>query len=334
MITISVDAMGGDFAPEQVVKGAEMAIIRDPDLQVILFGQEEAIARCQSLESHRVRVHPAKEVIDNTEAPAMAVRRKKEASIVQAVKSVKEGTSQAVVSAGSTGAAFTAGLFGLGRIQGINRPGIMPIMPTLSSKRPRLILMDGGANVECKPENIHEFALLANFYAKNMLKISAPIIGLLNNGTEAGKGNDLAQAAYKLLDQDETLNFYGNFEPHEVLEGKVDILVSDGFTMNIMMKTLEGSVASIMTFIKDTLKQGSLSTKLGASLIQSPLKEAVKAFDFAHIGGAVVLGLNHPLIITHGSANDLAIANSIRQAKDMVEAQVTSKTARYFKQES
>lgn len=329
MITIAIDAMGGDNAPKAIVDGANLAIKTFNDIQINLYGDRESINK-YLIEDERINVIHTTEIVTGDDEPVKAIRRKKDASMVVAARDVKEGKADALLSAGNTGALLTAGLLVVGRIKNIDRPGLMPIIPTVSKESPQVILMDAGANAEVKPENLEQFTVLANFYSKNVLNVTNPRIGLLNNGTEEGKGNTITKEAFDLIKQLDNINFIGNVEAKSILTGEVDIVITDGFTGNAVLKTLEGTVKGIVGLLLDTLKNSGLKTKIGAGLIKDSLKTTFSELDDTKQGGAVLLGVKSPVIKAHGSSNDEAIFNAIRQARIVVSANVVQDVVQYF----
>lgn len=329
MITIAIDAMGGDNAPKAIVDGANLAIKTFNDIQINLYGDSESIEQ-YLVKDDRVKVIHTTEIVTGEDEPVRAIRRKKDSSMVVAARDVKEGKADALLSAGNTGALLTAGLLVVGRIKNIDRPGLMPIIPTVSKESPQVILMDAGANAEVKPVNLEQFTVLANFYAKNVLNVENPRIGLLNNGTEEGKGNSITKEAFDLMKQLDNINFIGNVEAKSILTGEVDIVITDGFTGNAVLKTLEGTVKSVVGLLLDTLKNSGLKTKIGAGLIKDSLKETFNNLDDTKQGGAVLLGVKSPVIKAHGSSNDEAIFNAIRQARTVVSAGVVQDAVNYF----
>ncbi|MGI6144796.1 MAG: phosphate acyltransferase PlsX [Peptococcia bacterium] len=320
---IVVDAMGGDHAPKAIVEGAVRALHLDQDLQLILVGQEKAISEYlpTDYDQSRLSIHHCEEVIAMDEHPALAYRKKKDASITVATRLVKEKKGDAVVSAGNTGAQMVASLFGLGRIKGIDRPAIGTVMPGL--KEPKLLL-DAGANANCRPEHLVQFAMMGKVYAEKILGISEPRVGLVSNGTEPTKGSDLTLKTYELLQKNSGLNFVGNVEGRDFLSGDVDVLVCDGFVGNIILKVLEGTAGSIFTVLKEEL-QMNLRSKMGAFLLLPVFKRIKARMDYSEYGGAPLLGVKGISIICHGSSNAYAIQNAIRIAclcveKKMVQA--------------
>nr|WP_180363656.1 phosphate acyltransferase PlsX [Facklamia miroungae] len=327
---IAVDAMGGDNAPQAVIEGVIRALDAYKDIEIQLYGDQETLNSMPNVFEDRLEKIATTEVITGEDEPVKAVRRKKDASMVVAAKAVKEGRADVILSAGNTGALLTTGLLVVGRIKGIDRPGLMPVIPTINEKSPHLILMDAGANAESKAEHLLQYAYLASHYAKNVLKINEPRVSLVNNGTEAGKGDELRKQAYELLSKAPDLNFVGNIEAKELLSGHVDIAVTDGFTGNAILKTLEGSLKSVFKLLKRTLSEGGITNKMGGLLIKPALKKMAENFDDSKKGGAVLLGVKKPVIKAHGSANDEAIYNAIRQAREIVLSRFSEEIAEFF----
>lgn len=312
---IALDAMGGDHAPGEIVRGA-WETCREDGLEVILVGDREILKReverlgsCRGLEI----VH-APEVITMEEAPATAVRRKKNASVVVAADLVRSGEAEALVSAGSTGATMAAALLRLGRIKGIDRPAIASVLP---AERGSTILLDVGANLDCKAKNLLQFAVMGSLYAKKVLGIEKPRVGLLNVGEESTKGNELTHEAYPLL-KEADLNFYGNVEGRDIYIGTVDVVVCDGFVGNVVLKTSEGLADVLMKMIKKEMQQSSIS-KIGAALALPSLKNLKRRLDYSEYGGAPLLGINGVAIVCHGSSRALAIRNALNRARESVE---------------
>jgi len=321
---IVVDAMGGDNAPEEIVKGCILA--RDEyNINIILSGREEEIKKIldkNTLSNKNIDILDAEEVITNEDKPVLALRRKKNSSLVKALNAVKNNEADAIVSAGSTGALLSGGLLIIGRIEGIERPALATLLPTMNGRFSMLI--DSGANVDSKPEFLYDFAIMGNIYMQNVMGINSPQIALANIGSEKGKGNKLTVETYELLQNSILpLNFIGNIEAREILQGKADIIVCDGFVGNIILKSLEGTVSEVMAGIKQELNS-SIITKIGGMLIKSSLRNFKKKFDYKEIGGAPLLGVKAPVIKAHGSSNDIAIKNAIRQAKVIYEGNINN----------
>lgn len=319
---IAVDAMGGDYAPEEVVLGAIEAV-KSYSLDVVLVGDtnkiEEVLNRYGAKDNSHLSIVHASQVIDMGEHPAQAIRKKKDASIVVATQLVKDGACDAVVAPGSTGAAVTAALLGLGRIKGIERPCIATPIP---SKKGITVLLDSGANANSKPKHLVEGAIMGSHYAKYILGVDKPAVGLLNIGEEASKGNELAQATYPLLEKMKTISFYGNVEGRDIPKGTVDVVVCDGFVGNVILKFGEGMAMFIIRLVKDTIKSSGFIAKLGALAVYPALRTLKKRLDFTEYGGAPLLGVDGSFIICHGSSKAKAIKNAIRVAGELAQQDV------------
>ncbi len=314
---VAVDAMGGDHAPREVVAGAVQAA-RALGAQVILVGRgrvlEEELRRAGGAPG--IRIEDAPEVIEMAEAPAMALRRKRRASIPVAIDLVRRGEADAMVSAGNTGAAMAAALFGLGRVEGIDRPAIAAALPTT---RGRAILVDVGANVDCRPKHLVQFAAMGTVYAR-VLGIREPRVGVLSNGTEDTKGNDLVIRAAELLRQS-GLRFIGNVEGREFFDGAADVVVCDGFVGNLVLKFGEGLALGIFALLRDELSRG-LRVRLGAALAARGLRAVKRRMDYTEYGGAPLLGVNGVCIISHGSSRAKTIRNAVALAVESVRARM------------
>lgn len=319
---IAVDAMGGDFAPEQIVFGAVRAA-RKYQCEIVLVGDETAIRsvleREKGWESLNITIHHASEVIGMEEHPADAVRTKKDASVVVATQLVKDGECDAVLSAGSTGAAVTAAQLILKRIRGIGRPTIATPMPTPKGVT---LLLDSGANVDSKPEHLVQSGMMGALYAEHVFGKENPRVGLLNIGEEETKGNEQAKATYQLLKMMRTINFIGNAEGRDVPKGNFDVVICDGFVGNIVLKFAEGLAKTILKLIKEAIKDGGIFAKLGALLLMPTLKKLGKRLDVTEYGGAPLLGVNGCCIISHGSSNAKSICSAIGVANEYVKSNV------------
>ena len=314
-----MDAMGGDYAPREIVGGALQAAM-DLGVEVLLVGPTNQIEReLQALGGGAlpVRVVEAPEVIDMGEAPAMALRRKRQASILVAVETLRRGDADAVVGAGNTGAAMAASLLRLGRIEGIDRPAIAAVLPTL---RGRAILVDVGANVDCRPKHLLQFAVMGSVYANRVLGIAEPRVALMSNGTEDTKGNEVVIRAAELL-RVSGLRFTGNIEGRDFFGGVADVAVCDGFVGNLLLKFGEGLALGIFTLLREELSRGLL-VRLGVALATPRLRALARRMDYTEYGGAPLLGVNGICIITHGSSKAKAIRNSIALAADSVRARM------------
>lgn len=314
---IAVDAMGGDYAPEEIIKGAIRAASQYSEIEIILVGKPETIEvfSPQNGRPQNILIKPATEVVEMDEHPAQAVRKKKDSSIVVGTRMVKEGEADAIVSAGSTGAQMAAALLGLGRIKGIDRPAIGTVLPTLEGGK---LILDVGANPDAKPAHLVQYAMMGSIYAERILGLKNPKVALLNIGSEESKGNELTQATYPLL-KEVPLNFIGNIEGRDIPYGHADVVVCEGFVGNILLKTTEGLAGALFQLIKEKITSTPIR-KLGALAIKPGLKEIGTMMDYAEYGGAPLLGVNGISIICHGSSKEKAIFNAIRVAKECVES--------------
>lgn len=320
MTTIAVDAMGGDYAPAEIVHGAYLAA-KEHSIRVQLVGPakviEQELIKYPNLNLLPIEIVHASDVIDMGELqPANAVRRKPNSTIVVAMQQLASGRASAVVAAGSTGAAAAAALFSLKRIEGIDRPCIAAVMPT---KHKPVILADAGANIECNPEHLFQNALMGIALSKSLFKIENPRVGLLNIGEEPGKGNILVKETFDLLKSEPLINFVGNVEGRDVTEGICDVCVCDGFVGNIFLKTAEGVAKMVATLLREELTK-SLMSKVGSFLVQDSFYRLRRRIDYSEYGGAQLLGVNGVCVIAHGSSRHIAIKNAIKVAKEASEA--------------
>ncbi len=314
MTKVAVDAFGGDYAPEQIVEGALRAAESD-GISVILTGDEKKLNALVKGKpgSDLIEIVHAPEIIHMDEAPVDAVRAKEESSLVKAAQLVRDGEAGALVSAGSTGAAMAASLFVIRRIKGVERPAITSFMPTRTGMA---LMVDVGANVDCRPSHLLQFAQMGSIYAEEVLKVRQPRVGLLNVGHEPGKGNNLVKEVYPLL-QNASLNFVGNIEGRDISRGDVDVVVSDGFVGNVVLKFAEGLSDALFGLMKEEFTS-SFPATLGALLLKPGLKRIKKKVDYTEYGGAPLLGVNGVVIIAHGGSNAKAIYNAIRVANQGV----------------
>ncbi|TES54510.1 phosphate acyltransferase PlsX [Halalkalibacterium halodurans] len=317
---IALDVMGGDHAPEAHVEAAIKAVKAFPDLTITLVGNEEEIRPLLPANDPRLPILHTTEKIEDTDQPTTAVRRKKDSSMVLAVREVKEGRADAVISSGNTGALMTAGLLYVGRIQGIDRPALAPMLPTLDEKG--FLLLDVGANMDGKPEHLLQYAIMGNTYMEMVRGIKQPRVGLLNVGTEAGKGNELTKAAFPLLEAG-PFHFIGNVEARELLNGACDVVVCDGFSGNLVLKSVEGIAGSMFSLLKRELTKTFIS-KLAVALLKGRFKEIKQVMSYSEYGGASLFGLKAPVIKAHGSSVASSVYHTIAQAYEMVNQQVTT----------
>ncbi|GEP22776.1 MAG: phosphate acyltransferase PlsX [Lentilactobacillus diolivorans] len=319
---IAVDAMGGDFAPKEIIEGIELARDAYPDITFQLFGRTDQIKKYLHNDT-RIQVVQADEVIEMGDEPVKAVRTKKQSSIVLAATAVKEGTADAFFSAGNTGAILAAGLFIVGRIKGIDRPGLTTTLPVINNQdHKNFVMIDVGANADTKVLNIYQYALMGKYYAQNVLKIDQPRIGLLNNGTEADKGDMNHRKVHDLLAADKDLNFIGNVESRELLNGVADVVVTDGFTGNAVLKSIEGTALSMLKLIKGSIMSGGVKSKMGAVMLKSTFGDIASSMDYSKYGGAVLLGVKAPVVKTHGASKAPTVKNTIGQIKDIIDSKM------------
>lgn len=314
---IIIDAMGGDNAPAEIVKGAVRAK-RELGVDVVLVGQQEAVKNCLRAEGcNDIEVINAEEVVTMEDDPSTAIRRKKDSSMAVALGLLRDGAGDAVVSAGSTGALLTGATLVVRRIHGIRRAALAPVLP---AGEHGVMLIDCGANVECTAEYLLQFAYMGSFYAKKLMGCENPRVGLLSNGTEPGKGGELQHQAYALMQQahDEgRLNFVGNVEGTGVFAGEADVIVTDGFTGNVMLKTTEGVIKFMMKQLKGVFYKSTVN-KLAAAVLKKDLGVMKRSMDVNEVGGTALIGISKPVIKAHGSSNAASIFAAVRQAVNYV----------------
>jgi len=313
MINVAIDAMGGDHAPEEIVKGAVLAVQKNKEVTISLVGNKDRLSALISgmpeTESARIMIIPASEVIETSDHPVEAVRKKKDSSMIVGMKMVHDGVSQAFISGGNSGALMVGAQVVVGREKGISRAPFAHVLP---HSKGFSLMLDCGANVDVRPEHLVSFAHLGSDYVKRMNGIDNPRVGLINIGAEETKGNELTIEAYKLLEQEAGINFVGNIEPTGITEGGADVLVCDGFTGNMIIKLYEGLGKLLMNVVKDSLSTNT-KTKVGALLIKKELKESFKPFDAHRYGGAPVLGLKGLVLKVHGNAKAIEYCNAVLQ---------------------
>jgi glycerol-3-phosphate acyltransferase PlsX len=320
-MNIAIDAMGGDHAPDAIVAGVLQAA-DEASSSLTLVGDEPVLRGLLSQNGHHsnIRIHHASEMIQMGESPLAAIRKKKDASICVAVDLVARGEAQAVLSAGDTGAAMAAATLKLGRLTGIDRPAIATVLPTVSG---HTVLLDAGANVDCKPSMLAQFAVMGSVYAQCLFDLPSPQVGLLSIGEEDTKGNEVTKAAFKLL-SDAPINFVGNVEGRDIGLGTVDVVVCDGFVGNILLKVAEGYAQYFVQLMREELTR-DLWSKIAARLLKPAFKRMKKRADYSEYGGALLLGVNGVCIIAHGSSQARAISSAVRVAQQMVKANVVQR---------
>ena len=286
---IAVDAMGGDNAPQAIVEGVMLAKQDFPDIEFQLYGKEAEIKKYITDEKKITIIHTDEKIASDDE-PVKAIRRKKTASMVLAAQAVKNGEADAIFSAGNTGALLAAGLFIVGRIKNVERPGLMSTLPVMGEPDKGFDMLDLGANADNKPEHLVQYAVLGSFYAEKVRNVQNPRVGLLNNGTEETKGSELTKKAFELLAADETINFVGNVEARELLNGVADVVVTDGFTGNAVLKSIEGTAMNMMSLLKTAILSEGVKGKMGALLLKNALRGMKDEMDYSKHGGAVLFG--------------------------------------------
>ena len=311
---IALDAMGGDNAPLETIKGAVAALEEVSELELVLVGKKEVIEAELSkykYNKEKIEIVDAREIIEMTDEPVVAVKSKKDSSMNRTLELVKDGTVNASVSAGNTGALITASQLKLKRIKGVLRPAIATMFP---NKKGHMLMLDVGATADCKPEFLNQYAMMGSKYMEILVGKKNSKVGLLNIGTEEGKGNEVTREAYNLLKENKSINFVGNVESTEVMNGNIDVVVTDGFTGNIVLKTAEGIGKFILDVIKTEVSK-SFIYKLGALLLMPALKVVKSKMDSSEYGGAIFLGLNGISIKAHGNSDAVAIKNAIKVAE-------------------
>ena len=314
---IIIDAMGGDNAPREIIKGALRAK-HELGIDLILVGQEEAIRACLPA-GEDVEIVDAREIITMEDDPSTATRRKKDSSMAVALRLLKEGAGDAVVSAGSTGALLTGATLTVKRIHGIRRAALAPVLP---AGEHGVMLIDCGANVECTAEYLLQFAFMGSFYAQKLMGVPEPRVGLLNVGTEDTKGGELQHQAFDLLQQagrQKRIRFVGNIEGTDVFSGNVDVVVTDGFTGNVLLKSAEGIIKFMMHSLKDVFYRSTIN-KLTAAVLKKDLAAMKKSMDVNEVGGTALVGISKPVVKAHGSSNEASFFAAIRQAKQFAES--------------
>lgn len=323
-VKVAVDAMGGDHAPAEIVKGAIEAVNESDKVKVYLVGLQDAVEKelaGYTYNKEQVEVVPASEVIETAEPPVMAIRKKKDSSIVKALHMVKEGVCDAYVSAGSTGATLVGGQVIVGRIKGVERPPLAPLIPT---EKGCALLIDCGANVDARPSYLVQFAKMGSIYMENIMGVKNPRVGIVNIGAEEEKGNALVKETFPLLKNCPDINFVGSVEARDIPAGAVDVAVCEAFVGNVILKTYEGVGLTLIKKVKAGM-MSSLRSKIGALLVKPALKSTLKEFDLEQYGGAPMLGLKGLVVKTHGSSKANEIKNSILQCIAFSEQKINEK---------
>lgn len=323
-VKVALDAMGGDNAPVEIIKGGVAAINESSKVKVFFVGQEDVIKEelaKYTYNAEQAEVVNATEIIETAEPPVMAIRKKKDSSIVKALTMVREGVCDAYVSAGSTGATLVGGQVIVGRLKGIERPALAPLIPTETGVS---LLIDCGANVDAKPSQLVQYAKIGSVYMENIMGIKNPRVGIVNNGAEEEKGNALVKETFPLLKNCPEINFVGSVEARDIPKGVVDVIVCEAFVGNVVLKLYEGVGATLIKKVKAGMMT-SLRSKIGAFLVKPALKETLKSFDLEQYGGAPMLGLNGLVVKTHGSSKAVEVKNSIMQCITFSEQNINEK---------
>lgn len=323
-VKVALDAMGGDNAPLEIIKGGVDAINENSKVKIFFVGQEDVIKNelaKYTYNAAQAEIVNATEVIETAEPPVMAIRKKKDSSIVKAMTMVREGTCDAYVSAGSTGATLVGGQVIVGRLKGIERPALAPLIPTETGVS---LLIDCGANVDAKPSHLVQYAKIGSVYMENIMGIKNPKVGIVNNGAEEEKGNALVKETFPLLKNCPEINFVGSVEARDIPKGVVDVIVCEAFVGNVVLKLYEGVGATLIKKVKGGMMK-NLRSKIGAILVKPALKETLKSFDLEQYGGAPMLGLNGLVVKTHGSSKAIEIKNSILQCVTFSEQNINKK---------
>ena len=333
MVKVVVDAMGGDNAPEEPVKAAVEAVKEKENIQVILTGVQDVIEaelrKYPDYPKDRIRVVHASQVIETAEPPVMAIQKKKDSSIVVGLNLVKKQEADAFVSSGSTGAVLVGGQVIVGKIKGIRRPPLAPLIPTAKGVS---LLIDCGANVDARPDHLVQFAQMGSIYMENVVGIKKPRVAIVNNGAEEEKGNALVKATFPLLKACKDINFIGSVEARDIPSGVADVIVCEAFVGNLILKMYEGLGATLISKIKGGM-MSTLRSKIGALLVKPALKETLKTFDASEYGGAPLLGLNGLVVKTHGSSTAKEVKNSILQCVQFHEQKINEKIQEGLKEQ-
>lgn len=324
LVNVAVDAMGGDNAPIQIIKGAVDAVNEDSRVKVFLLGRESIVReelKKYTYDASRIELVHTEEVIETAEPPVMAIRKKKDSSIVKGMYLVKDGTCDAFVSAGSTGAVLVGGQVIVGRIKGVERPPLAPLIPT---EKGVSLLIDCGANVDARPSHLVQFAKMGSIYMEYIMGVKNPTVGIVNNGAEEEKGNALVKETFPLLKECKDINFIGSVESRDIPSGYCDVVVCEAFVGNVVLKMYEGVASALLRQVKSGM-MSTFRSKIGALLVKPALKETLKAFDLEQYGGAPLLGLNGLIVKSHGSSNSVEIKNSILQCIAFKEQKINEK---------
>ncbi len=333
---IVLDCYGADYSPDEIVKGAITAVNLIDEVEMILTGNQEEIQKVideVGYKGNKIEIADAKDVISCNESPTMAIRRKTDSSLVTALNILKTREDViGMISAGSTGAVLAGGLFVIGRMEGVKRPALAPFLPTVNGGK--TLLIDCGANVDCKPEYLKQFAIMGSIYVRAMLGIENPRVGLISNGVEDHKGNEQIHQTFELLKNTPEINFVGNMEAREMLSGEYDVLVCDGFTGNVALKSAEGTMKGFMDILKQEIKGGGLRAKIGYLFLKKAFKNLKKRMNYTEVGGSPFLGIDKILVKSHGSSKAKTIYSCVLQVMDIYKSNYIEKMREGIKNSS
>lgn len=333
---IVLDCYGADYSPDEIVKGAITAVNLIDEVEMILTGNQEEIQKVideVGYKGNKIEIVDAKDVISCNESPTMAIRRKTDSSLVTALNILKTREDViGMISAGSTGAVLAGGLFVIGRMEGVKRPALAPFLPTVNGGK--TLLIDCGANVDCKPEYLKQFAIMGSIYVRAMLGIENPRVGLISNGVEDHKGNEQIHQTFELLKNTPEINFVGNMEAREMLSGEYDVLVCDGFTGNVALKSAEGTMKGFMDILKQEIKGGGLRAKIGYLFLKKAFKNLKKRMNYTEVGGSPFLGIDKILVKSHGSSKAKTIYSCVLQVMDIYKSNYIEKMREGIKNSS
>lgn len=316
MIRIAVDTVGGDFGVNTTVYGACLAMKEQKDLSCLFFGSPSEIKKAlpEFADMNRLKIFESSDEITDEDNALKAVKRKQNSALVLGIKAVNEGKADSFISAGSSGAIYLASKFYIGTIEGIERPAAVSILPTVSKESPYYLLIDAGANIVSKPKYLKDYGKFGSVIAKQLLGVTKPRVGLLNIGSESSKGDDFRKAAYADLENEQTINFTGNVEPTDILKGTNEIVLTDGFTGNILLKSIEGTSQILLNDLLATINTEKSLDEKTLAVVESAIQQRVKRFTNEDIGGGFILGIKAPIVITHGSADEEMFKNSVLTA--------------------
>lgn len=331
---IAIDAMGGDNAPNAAVKAAQRIAEKYPNDEFLLFGNEEQLTvKLGNDKAENTKIVPTTEMIETGDEPTKAVRRKKDSSLVRAARAVRQGEADALISAGNTGALLTVATIVIGRIRGVDRAAILVDVPNLQRPGQSFSYIDAGANSEAKPKHLHQYALMASRYASDVKGIENPRVGLLNNGAEEEKGTPVTKEAHQLLKNEPAIQFVGNVEARDILNDPADVIVTDGFTGNAVLKTVEGVAMTFAGLLKSAVKDGGVRAKMGGALLYKSLKKQLSGIDVSTLSGGLFFGVKQPVIKAHGNATEDDLARAMEQAISIVESKLYDRLAELLKQQ-